>query len=181
MFKKITAIVVENESDIIRQKEIEYGLYCLFLLVINFVGLFLLALLFSVLPHLLIVLFGVGTLRIFSGGRHAKTPAICFITTAIFYFFIIGFALYFPLKMPILTLFFIVSLFLILKFAPADTPQKLIGNIKHRQHLKYLSLLWLSACYIVAIFLQPNIATMIIMGNFIQSLTIIPTQKEVKK
>jgi len=173
MIKKFASRISAGESITERKEEIEYGLYCIFLFAVNLSGLLALAYLLSVLPYILIVLFGVGTLKSLTGGPHLRSPFVCFVATAVFYFSVVFFALYFPLKPFTLIILYILSIFIIWKFAPVDAPEKPILKKEHRHQLKALSLFWLFLCFVAALFLPLVMINVIIIGCFAQSLTIV--------
>ncbi|WP_018210908.1 accessory gene regulator ArgB-like protein [Desulfitobacterium hafniense] len=145
----------EDKTDILR-----YGFEVIIGEGIKVISIFVMASLLGLTPYVLVAFLTVGTYRLFSGGYHSETYSRCFMFSM---FLFLGMGKITQLLLPyfklsvvqIITLIFIVfvwSLWIAIKWAPAETPNKpLAEGEKTRQ--KKLSVIWVLLWFLVTSFL----------------------------
>lgn len=110
-------------------KEIlEYGFEIMLGMTFKFCSIVTVSLTLNTFPETMLSLFTFASVRNFAGGVHCKTYALCYIT-GVFMFALNGLVIKhisIPLNYLIWTndIFFIISLFITLKWAPAGTEKK---------------------------------------------------------
>lgn len=149
-------------------------------LVAHFLGLF---------PYVLVSLLTLGSYRLFSGGYHAKTYERCFVWSMVLFLGmgkLVQLLLpYFRLSAPVLFIVllatFILSLWVAFKWAPAETPNKLL-SLTEKSRQKKISLAWVTLWFIfmifILLFLPYEKIGFIILGSFmahiVQTFTVTP-------
>ena len=112
-----------------------------------------------------------------SGGIHLKTHLGCILFTTAFYCLIPIVSKYFELlgaiKYVVISLVWIFGMIMIKKYAPADTEAVPILEIKVRRKKKIASFISFTVGLFVALIVNNQMITNILLiGNFIQTLTI---------
>ena len=112
-----------------------------------------------------------------SGGIHLKTHLVCILFKTAFYFLIPIISKYFELfgvvKYVVISLVWIFGMIMIKKYAPADTEAVPILEIKVRRKKKIASFISFTVGLFVALIINNQMITNILLiGNFIQTLTI---------
>ena len=113
----------------------------------------------------------------FSGGFHLKTHIGCIIGTTLFYCGIALISKYIIIepivKYILIAVIWIFGIIMITLYAPADTENVPILAKKDRKKKRILSYITFTIGLLVAAFIQNNIiCNILILGNFIQTLTI---------
>lgn len=113
----------------------------------------------------------------FSGGFHLKTHIGCIIGTTLFYCGIALISKYIIIeaivKYILIAIIWIFGIVMITLYAPADTENVPILAKKDRKKKRILSYITFTVGLLVAAFIQNNIiCNILILGNFIQTLTI---------
>lgn len=161
---------LKNELNLDEDKAsiIEYGLFAFFHMSISILLVAVIGLIFNVMIEALIISFVVAILRKFSGGAHASTALNCAIVGVLIsvipahivknlnfninYIIFIGIPLY------------IISLIIVYKLAPVDSPNKPIKKKEKIKKLKKGSIILLSIYMIIVAF---NVIIYYISKNYI--------------
>ena len=163
-----------NYTDYDLQK-LRYGLEGVYLTVTKVLILLLIAFIFQILPQVIFIMFLSSILRLTGFGFHAEKSYICLI------FSIINFnlipLLLFSINLSSFSFLItgIICIFLILLYAPADTPKRPLKNKKKRIIWKFSTVI--IACIYVAIGFYVNNETLTIMllsALIIQAIMILP-------
>ena len=165
------------EIDDERAEVINYGLQ-------NIVGeipktflLFIIAFLLGIFKEVLFMFIVLIPYRGASGGFHLKTHLGCILGTAIFYCGVVFLSKNIVLvgitKYLLIGIIWIFGMIMIKLYAPADTENVPILSKKDRNKKRIISYITYSIGLIVAIFIQNNvISNILIFGNLVQTLTI---------
>ena len=178
----ITKKIKENVDDIDEDKElvINFGVRIIFGEMPKIILLFIIGFLLNLGWYTVIFFFLLAIYRSFTGGFHLKTHLGCMITTSILYLGPILLAKYMTLPQNYIlygmaAIVAIFSIFIITKYAPADTENIPILSKKERKAKKvkaYITLVCLLA--IIAFSPDRTIAYMLVYGMFLQNLTVLP-------
>lgn len=159
-------------------KKINYGLTGLFDEITKFVPYYIIFLLFSLQKYYIVTILFFCSLRIFSGGYHAKTYWGCFFISFIIFASIILFGKYIILNSISKILLLGISLILIWIFSPVDNVNKRIKSSQRRIMLNRVSVV-ITICLCILCYIIPNEFTatavisifsasvMMIIGKFI--------------
>lgn len=172
MVEKISCYILDNilyKNEEITGDEREIQLFGITRIVEDtpkYLFIFLVGLLLGILDKLVVVLLISICYKAIVGGAHARTNVQCFIISSLFFFIPILFANYIVLDK---TLFnslviinYVLSLFIIYKYAPGDTEEVPILKPKKRKMIKYIGYASISILTLVMIFF-PNIVIAEIM------------------
>ena len=178
----ITKKIKDNVENVDEEKEmvINFGIRLIFGEMPKIILLFIIGFLLGVGWYTVIFFFLLAPYRSFTGGFHLKTHIGCMVTTSILYLLPIILAKYIVISQEyilysMIALINIFSIFIITKYAPADTENIPILSKKERKYKKiksYISLIILT----IIILVSPNklISYMLIYGIFLQNLTVLP-------
>lgn len=178
----ITRKIKENVENIDEEKEliINFGVRLIFGELPKILILFIIGFALGIGWYTLILFFLLAPYRSFTGGFHLKTHLGCMITTSILYLAPILLAKYISISQNyilyiVALIIGIFSIFIITKYAPADTENIPILSKKERKSKKikaYISLIIL----LLITTLSPNqiISWMLVYGIFLQNLTVMP-------
>ncbi len=166
------------EVDEERAQIIRYGFELIIGEVPKFLLMFVVAILLGKINYFILSLLIIGSYRVYSGGFHLKTHIGCFIITNLLYFgnIYISELIFFPnfiTKCITAMIVGIFAVFMILLYAPADTPEVPILRKKERRKNKIISII--VVLILITIFLLCThriISNMCIVGIFLQTLTI---------
>lgn len=179
-------ITKDLDFDEEKKEIISYSLEYIFLQIFGFVVIIILAYFFNaVKPAVIAAIFG-AILRKFSGGAHFNSPILCLSFGAVVYTAIgilansINYSSFWNIK--VMLFMVILSLIIVAKLAPVDSPAKPIHSISFKKKLKFFSLIFI--CIAIIIILYTNsfiIRTSITLGIAYQTLTLLPifNKKEV--
>ncbi|EHL07762.1 accessory protein regulator protein B [Desulfitobacterium hafniense DP7] len=145
----------EGKTDILR-----YGFEVIIGEGIKVISIFVMASLLGLTPYVLVAFLTVGTYRLFSGGYHSETYSRCFIFSV---FLFLGMGKITQLLLPyfklpvaqIITLIcvvFVWSLWIAIKWAPAETPNKPLAEGEKTRQKKF-SVIWVLLWFLVTSFL----------------------------
>ena len=178
----ITNKIKQNVENIDEEKElvINFGVRLIFGELPKILLLFIIGFLLGIGWHTIIFFLLLCPYRSFTGGFHLKTHLGCMITTTILYIGPVLLAKYLIIEqnyiLYIMTaLVEIFSIFIITKYAPADTENIPILSKKERKAKKikaYISLIILTA--IIIFYPNHMISYMLIYGIFLQNITVLP-------
>lgn len=135
------------------------------------------AYLLGILKLTLLALIIILPYKMFSGGFHLKTHIGCIVITSLFYCGIVLLSKYIELTITLKIIVTIIAWFwgiwMISLYAPADTENSPILRKKERKFKKIMSYITLSITLIIAIFVQDNIISNIMLfGCIAQTFTI---------
>lgn len=133
-------------------EKINYGLLVIILNFFKLVLLLATAYILGVLNYTVLSLLVFGALRIFASGPHSDSSLKCIILNYIFFLGDVYLSIYLKTNIYILTTIFLVSIILILLYAPADTAKRPIVSAKLRKKLKIYSLSTAIAFFIICLF-----------------------------
>ncbi|KLE15946.1 accessory gene regulator B family protein [Clostridium sp. C8] len=155
---KNISINLKNQLNLDEDKAsiIEYGLFAFFHMSISILLVAVIGLIFNVMIEALIISFVVAILRKFSGGAHASTALNCAIVGVLISIIpaYITKNLNFNINYIIFTgiPLYIISLIIVYKLAPVDSPNKPIKKQKKIKKLKKGSIILLSIYMIIVAF-----------------------------
>lgn len=119
----------------------------------KYIGIFIICYLLNILPQAGLVLLVTILYKTFVGGAHTRTNIQCFIFSTVYFVGIVLIAQNVVLPQNILNLIyaavFILSVYVVLKIAPADTEEIPIINKKLRKKLKIFGFLSLCLLYVM--------------------------------
>ncbi len=136
----VNIIASNYDFDDIRLEEISYGLETLYLTVTKLVVIFGLAYLLGILKEVVLLLLCYNLIRSTAYGLHASKSIYCLISSITLFIGGVYFSKYIatvPLVIKIVLC--IISILLLLKYAPADTAKRPLINVKKRKILKVKS------------------------------------------
>ena len=135
MINQFSCYVVNvlKENNIVKDQDSDwyvYGTELLFITIIKFVGLFILAYMLGLIKEALVFIIAFSTLRNQAGGVHSDSFLRCLIVTNIVTFtsiFLVKYLLvdFATILVPILL---ILSLIIVFKYAPIDTPNRTLND-----------------------------------------------------
>lgn len=185
----ITEKIKAKVSDIDEEREmiINFGVRLIFGELPKILILFIIGFVLKMGWQTLLLFFLIAPYRSFTGGFHLKTHLGCMITTSCLYLGPIVLAKYFPINYNLIlyifaTIITLFSIFIIVKYVPADTENIPILSKKERKSKKIKSYVSLVILVIIIIF-SPNksISYIIIYGIFLQNLTVLPISYKITK
>lgn len=143
-------ISVELNYDEEKSAVISYGIFAFFQILASLCIVALAGFCCGVLFQALVVSFAISILRQYSGGIHATRPSVCLIIgtvvtiaiALIVHYLLVYIDSLYTLSMCVVLL--ILSYYIVIKFAPVDSPEKPIRTQKKRAKMKKLSLVVLS-------------------------------------
>jgi len=154
--RHVAAVLNENHN---KRAVYYYGFYIIFGSLVKGTILISLSLLLGVVVPALLTVLVLGSLRMFAGGFHFDTYGKCLFVTLVLvisaaliskytysYWSITAIAIF-------LILIFVVSLFMLIKYAPKDTPTKPITEPEAIKKYKRLSIAYLSILLVISVVL----------------------------
>lgn len=144
MSKHITQKLIDY--DIINFDDFEvylYGLQLLLTTVFEIVGIFILGFYLGWVKEVAIFLIVFGLLRTQAGGYHANSVLSCFVFTSLFTFICIVIVknVYISNSLVFISLILLISILLVFKYAPKDTPNKPLSKKEYEKYKKNSRLL----------------------------------------
>ena len=178
----ITERIKAKVTDIDEEREmvINFGVKLIFGELPKILILFIIGFLLNMGWQTLLLFFLIAPYRSFTGGFHLKTHLGCMITTSILYLSPIIIAKYFEISHSFIIyvlagILSIFSIFIIAKYAPADTENMPILSKKERKSKKIKAYISLGILLSIIIFSPyKQFSYMIIYAMFLQNLTVLP-------
>ena len=176
--EKIKAKVTDIDEE--RELVINFGVRLIFGELPKILILFIIGFLLNMGWQTLLLFFLIAPYRSFTGGFHLKTHLGCMITTSILYLSPIIIAKYFEISHSFIIyvlagILSIFSIFIITKYAPADTENMPILSKKERKSKKIKAYISLGILLSIIIFSPyKQFSYMIIYAMFLQNLTVLP-------
>lgn len=163
-----------NKSDA-ELEQIKYGIDSILANISKLIILFIPAYLIGIAKYTFIALISFGFIRGFASGIHATSSLKCIISNFVIFFGIVCLSLKLNLNNSYISLLFLVSLCLVLLYAPADTAAKPLTSKKVRSRLKIYSILAVIILYFITTFIKNNTyVNLITLSVFIEALLITP-------
>ncbi|MEL7565029.1 MAG: accessory gene regulator AgrB [Dehalobacterium sp.] len=169
----------ETECDNEKQQVIAYAVEGLLLTIGGFVLIVFVGAVFGAAFPAAVTAFAGGSLRRFSGGVHAETPLKCMLFSSLGYGLAASAGNYLSKLVVIdntyLILTLVFCLLLVAYYAPVDCPAKPIHSTVLRKRLKIGSICFVVLIIALVIILDSaSIKLALILGVFLQSLTLLP-------
>ena len=170
--------LIRNSHKNVTEDEIEvimYGLEGLYLTISKLVIIFLLAWLFGIFKEMLLTLLFYNVVRVFAFGMHASKSWHCLLISSSF--FLIGplLGMLFNINLYIKIIGIVISLILIIIYAPADTEKRPLINPKKRLKWKILSIIvTIILCSCIIIFNQYKLSNYMLIGLIEATSMVLP-------
>ena len=139
LVKKIA--VTNPQFTEIELKKMEYGLICAFSDGTKFIAYFIIFYLLNFQQYFIIAAIFFCSIKLFSGGYHAETYWGCFFMSFTTFLAIILPGKYLVNNTIIVGILLIISIALVVVFAPVDNINKRIKSVNRRKKLKYYSII----------------------------------------
>jgi len=163
-----------NKTDM-ELEQIKYGIDSILANITKLIILFLAAYFLGIAKYSFIALISFGFIRAFASGIHATSSLKCIISNFVIFFSNVYLSLTLNLNKSYITILFLISLCLVILYAPADTAAKPLTNKVVRSKLKIYSSLAVIILYFISIYLKNNIyINLITFSVFIEALLITP-------
>lgn len=159
-----------SEEDI---EKITYGLQVIILNTFHSILLFVIAYFLGIFIYTLIAFVFFAILRLFASGVHANSTLTCCIVSSIFFFGNVYLSLNTPKNIVVISIVFLISLILILLYAPADTEERPLISKKLRKSLKIKSALVTVIFYIVTLLISNNVYANLITFSVLEEAFVI--------
>ncbi|HHY91345.1 MAG TPA: accessory gene regulator B family protein [Clostridiales bacterium] len=172
--QKITLSIQRNhpkfsELDI---KIIKFGLECIFGEGSKFLAYLIFFSFFSLAKEYLIAFLFFALTRFAAGGYHEKTYWRCFITSLLIFSSILGIAIYVPLPFWLRIFMSILSVMLMVVYAPVDHPNKPIISEHRRRKFKRLAIGMAILFSGISFFLSDYYAKIVLISVFLEALSL---------
>ena len=159
-----------SEEDL---EKIDYGMQVIIINIYQSIILFIIAYFLGIFIYTLIASILFAIVRIFASGVHANSTLTCCIVSSTFFFGNVYLSLNIPKNIISISIIFLVSLILILLYAPADTEERPLISKKLRKSLKIKSVIVVIAFYIAALLIQNNIYANLITFSVLEEAFVI--------
>lgn len=146
IYKKLSTICVKFIStNLVKSTEelekIDYGIQVILINMFKLTILFLTSYFLGILSKTIIAVISFAIIRIFASGVHASSNLKCTITNMILFIGNVYLSIQIILNKYIIITIFILSLILIIIYAPADTEDRPLLSVKLRKKLKMYSII----------------------------------------
>lgn len=167
--EKITQKVKANSDRTYEEAEIiYYGLQILLFEIISSTAILGISILLGILPYVIVISIVFGMLRVAGGGAHGRSRLECFAGYIIFIFASVYLSKQIEINYYVMSLLFMLSLAVFAVYAPGDSFEKPIRDVKKRKKLKAVSIALLGAFYIAAFLIKNNdpvVSNLIILAS----------------
>ncbi|SFU60611.1 accessory gene regulator B [Clostridium sp. DSM 8431] len=154
---------------------IDYGIKVIVSNFFKIVILFVTAYLLGIFKYTLLALCSFAFLRTFACGVHANSTFQCIIMNFILFIGNVYTSIFHPLNNKLLFLFFLISIIILMLYAPADTAERPLISKSLRKSLKIISLISAIILFIICHFINNSICqTIIIYSMLLESLSVMP-------
>ena len=176
--------IKDNNSSIDNEKldEIRYGLEGLYLTITKATVIFTITLLFGTFKEMLIMLFVFNVLRKTGFGIHAKKSWQCWISSLSIFVILPYIAKIVTIPLVIKKILSIISIILMLLYAPADTVKRPLINKRKRLIWKTLSVINCSILVIILLLTKNNtMSNLLLFGIYTEVIFINPLTYKIFK
>lgn len=177
LLNKIITNIKKNDPNITEEKLeiIIYGLESIYLTITKIVIIILLSIILKIFKETLLLMLFYNTIRLFAFGLHAKNSTACLVTSLTLFIGGTYLAIYLNIPLVIKIILSLISLILIIIYAPADTKKRPLINVKKRKKFKALSIIISSIMTILIInFNKYQITNLMLIGYIEATITILP-------
>lgn len=172
--EKCTGFIKDNTNKTETELEkIQYGIHVILINIFKLLLLFITAYFLGILNYTIVAYLSFATLRSFANGIHANSSIKCIITNYIIFFGNVYLSLNFSLNKIYVASIFIISLILIILYAPADTEERPLMSKNLRGKLKIKSILIVLGFGIVILLLPGSVYTNLIVYSTLQEAILI--------
>lgn len=173
--KVINYIKNNTEYDVIKLKEIEYGIVSIYLTFSKIIIILILSLFFGIFKEVFTFMLFFNILRTTGFGLHATKSWMCWISSIITFIGIPLICIYVSLNSYVKIIICIIGIVFMYKNAPADTKKKPIVNKKKRFILKLLSTILAIVFSISAIIIKNEfLSNCLIFALILENIMISP-------
>lgn len=156
-------------------EKIHYGLEAIYIFITKGIVIFTISYILGLLKYTLIFLLFYGILRSFACGLHAASSFACLIASTLVFIIIPYLCKTLIINRIFCIAAMVLSLLLMIKYAPADTKKRPIVNNKKRKKLKYISVFFSTTYIILALIVKKNIILNSLMfGLVFETIMILP-------
>jgi accessory gene regulator B len=172
--EKCTSFIKDNTNKTETELEkIQYGIHVILINIFKLILLFTTAYFLGILNYTIVAYVSFATLRSFANGIHADSSIKCIITNYIIFFGNVYLSLNFSLKKVYVATIFVISLILVILYAPADTEERPLMSKNLRGKLKFKSILIVLGFGIVTLLLPGSVYTNLITYSTLQESILI--------
>jgi len=152
--KKLIEFIRKNtDKEEEELEKIQYGIEVILINTFKLAILFITAKILGIFNYTFFAFISFAALRTFASGVHAGSNIKCIITNYVVFFSIVYLSIYSPLNKVLLAVVFLISLILVMLYAPADTEDRPIVSKRLRKSLKIKSIacviILASACFVI--------------------------------
>ena len=172
--KSISFITKYNtpcEEDLIK---LQYGLEGLYLTITKMIVILLLSIIFKIFKEVIIVLLLFNLLRFFGFGVHAKKSIDCLVFSSLCFIGLPLLFFQFDINQLYLNGISILSILLLLIFAPADTEKRPFPNTKKKWFRKIMTTLISIFYFIISLYIPKKFAILFILSILIEMIFVNP-------
>ncbi len=152
-----------------------YGVESIYILITKTIIIFSIAFILGIIKEMIILLLTFNFIRMFAFGMHANNGKVCLVVSSIIF---IGFTYackYLVMPNYIHYILYLLSLILIMIYAPADTKKRPLINKKKRIRFKILSLIVVLIYFIISLNINNElIKNALIFGLLTECILILP-------
>jgi len=152
--KFITANTDKDEEEL---EKIKYGIEVILINIFKLFILLITAQIFGIFIYTFIAFISFAFLRVFASGVHANSSIKCIITNYLIFFSIVYLSSFYSLSKSLTVVTFLISLSLIILYAPADTEERPIISKKLRKTLKIKSIACIIFLAIVSLLMKKDV------------------------
>lgn len=161
---------------------IEYGLEGMYLTFTKLIIILLLSILLNIFKETILILLFYNCIRTFAFGMHAKDSITCLISSLIFFIGGPYIAMYLNISLTIKIILSVLSLILIIIYAPADTVKRPLINKRKRLRFKILSIILGTILTFLIIYLSDKqISNYMLIGLIEGTIMILPITYKIFK
>jgi accessory gene regulator B len=163
-------------------EQIKYGLDSILTNVTKLIILFIAAYFLGIVKYTFVALISFGFLRGFASGIHANSSLKCILTNFIIFFGNVYLSYSLNLNKLHISILFLIGLYLVILYAPADTASKPLTRRRVRTKLKICASITVIILYFLSINLNNNIyANLITFSVLFEALLITPMAYKIFK
>lgn len=170
----INTIKKYYKYDVVKLKEIRYGLESLYLSIIKFIVIFIISFFIKTTKELCLFFLTYGILRMFAFGVHAKKSIHCWIISLLTFGIIPLLIKTYKINLYIILITSIICLLLIIIYAPADTEKRPLINKKKRIIFKILSIITTITYIILIIYVKNYYKNLLFYSIILETIFILP-------
>lgn len=176
--KEISGICLRFITDNLEKTEeeieiIQYGIQGILINTFKFIILFSTAYLLKILNYTVVAFIAFGILRTFASGVHASSSMKCILINYITFLGNVYLSLNVQLSKLLISAIFIISLILIIIYAPADTNERPLVSRNLRKKLKIKSIIIVLSLGVIALLISNSIYSNLITFSILEESILI--------